>query len=81
MPRDMNLICMILTYVAQAKVPGHIPLPEFDGYSQCEILQHVKLCEEARFIQIVVDATISHRPIAIVRMTWDGYEALDRRCQ
>ena len=32
MPRDMNLICMILSYVSDAKVPGHIQLPTFKGY-------------------------------------------------
>ena len=80
MPRDMNLICMILAYTAQAKVPGQIPLPEFEGYSECEILQHVKLCEEAGFMDIVIDAR-TKRPVAIIRMTWDGYEALDRRCK
>lgn len=80
MPRDMNLICMILAYVSDAKVPGYIPLPEFQGYSKCEILQHVKLCEEAGYLEIVVNAS-TMMPEAIRRMTWNGYEALERRCK
>ena len=78
MPRDMNLICMILSYVSDTKVPGHIQLPTFKGYSECEILEHVKLCEEAGYMDIVVDP-MTNKPTAIVRMTWNGHEALDRR--
>ena len=63
MPRDMNLTCMILSYVSDAKVPGHIQLPTFKGY-----------------MDIVVD-TMTKKPTAIVRMTWNSHEALDRRCQ
>ena len=67
-------------HIPLPELEGDSPLPELEGYSECEIIQHVKLCEEAGFMDVVIDAR-TKRPTAIIRMSWDGYEALDRRCK
>jgi len=76
MQRYMKLIALILGHVEKAKRCGDIPIPEISGYSQHQVLYHVKLCEEAGYIDTVVDAN-DKMPIAIHRMTWAGHEALD----
>ena len=80
MRRDMDLILLILTYVSEARETGNIPIPVFEKHDQCQVRYHVRLCEEAGYLNIVVDA-MTKIPVAIIRMTWDGHEALERRCK
>ena len=77
MRRDMKLIALILAHVERAVKCGDIPIPDVPGYTRPVILYHVKLCEEAGYLDIVVDAS-GKTPVSIHRMTWDGHEALDR---
>ena len=78
MKRHRKLIFEILKYVESAKANGEkIPLPEFDDYNRHEVEYHVKLCEEAGYVDLVVSAQ-DHSPEAIVRLTWNGHNALDR---
>jgi len=70
----MKLIALILAHVEKAKCTGDIPIPEFGDYDRCEVSHHVKLCEEAGFLDIAVH---NGKPDYIVRITWDGYNQLD----
>lgn len=72
----MQLIALILAYVEEQTKCGAIPLPRFKGYTHEQIVYHVKLCEEAGYLDIVVAAG-SKTPTAIHRMTWTGHEALE----
>ncbi len=73
----MKLIRLILAYVEKAKSTGDIPIPEFADYTKCAIGHHVKLCEEAGFLDIVLSAH-DKAPVLITRMTWQGHDVLDR---
>ena len=77
MERDLNLIRMILAEVAKSRTYGDIPIPQFDGYAAPDVKYHVKLCEEADYLDIRVSAH-DEMPESIIRMTWAGHEALDR---
>ena len=77
MRRYMKLIALILAHVEKAERCNDIPIPELSGYLQHVILYHVKLCEEAGYLDIVVDAR-DKMPVSIRRMTWAGHEALDQ---
>ena len=77
MKREMKLIRMILAHVEQSRAIGGIPLPEFDDYRTCEIEYHVKLCEEAGYLDTVVSPH-DKMPVSICRMSWQGHEALER---
>ena len=68
---------MILAEVAKSRTFRDIPIPQFDGHASSEVKYHVKLCEEAGYLDIRVSAH-DEVPESIVRMTWDGHEALDR---
>ena len=68
---------MILAHVEKATEPDDIPIPEFADYRPCQVAHHVKLCEEAGYLDIRVNAT-TKAPVSIVRMTWAGHEALER---
>lgn len=74
MKRQMKLIALILAHVESAKSTGDIPIPEFKDYSRCEVLHHARLCEEAGYLDISLQ---NGTPKYIVRMTWNGYNALD----
>ena len=76
MKRNMKLICKILAYVESKKLNEKIEIPKFDNYPQCEVEYHVRLCEEAGYLDIILDEY--KEPDAIQRMTWAGHEALDR---
>ena len=75
MRRHMQLIALILAYVEEQVRCGSIPLPRFKGYAHDQIVYHVKLCEEAGYLDIVINAS-TKAPTAIHRMTWAGHEAL-----
>ena len=77
MRRYKKLIALILAHVEKANRCGDIPIPELSEYPQHVILYHVKLCEEAGYLDIEV-SPYDKRPIAIHRMTWAGHEALDQ---
>ena len=77
MKREMRLIALILEFVEAAVKTTGIPLPDFKEYSICQVEYHVKLCEEARYLDIEIHAH-SGNPLSIIRMTWEGHEALDR---
>ena len=75
MRRKMKLIREILTYVEGQPADGNIPIPEFDDYPQSEVAEHVRLCEEAGFLQVYWHRRM---PMRITRMTWQGHEELKR---
>jgi len=78
MRRHKKLIFLILQYVEQNVTNGDgVPLPEFNDYTRSEIEYHVRLCEEAGYIDTVVQEK-SGPPIGIQRLTWIGHEELDR---
>ena len=77
MRRYMKLIALILAHVERATKCGDISIPDLSGYSRHDILYHINLCEEAGYLDIVVDVA-RKTPTAITRMTWSGHEALDR---
>ena len=77
MRRKMKLIYLILAYVEKATHIGNIPLPELAEYTEEEVAYHVKLCSEAGYLDIVVDAH-NKKPVGIDRLTWQGHEALEK---
>lgn len=77
MRRYKKLIGLILAHVEKANRCGDIPIPEVSGYAQHVILYHVKLCEEAGYLDIAVSPH-DKTPTTILRMTWKGHEALDQ---
>ena len=77
MKRHMKLIFQILEYIEIEKRNGNsVPLPEFEEYSRSEVEYHVKLCEEAGYIDTLTPSNGS-MPSAIIRITWDGHNTLD----
>ena len=77
MRRHMKLIALILAYVEKATRCGDISIPDIADYSRHDVLYHVRLCEEAGYLDIVINAS-TKAPTAIHRMTWAGHEALER---
>ena len=67
---------LILQYIEQSNGIGNIPLPEFKDYSKSEILYHVKLCDEAGYIEALSSGK-NGMPAFIQRLTWCGHEALE----
>ena len=57
-----------------------IPVPEFEGYTEAEVHHHVGLCAEAEYMVLHMPETETppRRFRGILRLTWAGYEALDR---
>lgn len=72
-----KLIFEILAYTEARATNGlEIPLPELQDYTQHETVNHVKLCEEAGYIDTY---TIDHKmPSSILRLTWQGHMELER---
>ena len=78
MKRHMKLIFKILEYVETHKTNGNnVPVPEFDDYERSEVEYHVKLCEEAGYVDTVV-INKDGPPQQIRRLTWSGHDELDR---
>lgn len=80
MPRDMQLILQLLTYVAKEDKSyiGSIPIPEYEQHPEDKVLHHLRLCEEAGYLELDKGRQNAEIPKRIVRMTWAGYEALDK---
>ena len=79
MPRDMKLILMILDYVSQSEpvgTGGYIFFPAFPRYEPGLVRHHVKLCEEAGYLETTSPGATG-QGYRITRMTWNGYEALE----
>ena len=76
MKRYMQLIRAILEYVTVKSNGNDLALPEINGYTPDQVSYHVKLCEEAGFLDIVIDAS-TKQATGIVRITWQGHEFLD----
>ena len=79
MQRKMKLIRKLLEHVELSQTEDPIPTPEIEGYGEAQVHYHIGLCEEAGYI-------IAHRPKfdgpgrrfpGMVRLTWQGHEALD----
>ena len=77
MRRYMNLVALILAYVEEAKKCGGIPIPRLNEYTHDQVVYHVKLCEEAGYLDIEVSPH-DKMPTAIHRITWAGHEILDQ---
>ena len=76
MQRKKKLIYKILKYVEKEHQNGPVPVPEFDDYSETQVCNHVKLCEEAGYLDIFVSSH-DKKPESIIRLTWNGHNALD----
>ena len=73
MKRDMDLLREILLQV-ETREPKQPLEVKIEGRDRQEIVGHVHLLQEARF----VEASFTGGPTAIVhRLTWDGHEFLD----
>ena len=73
MKRDMDLLREILLQV-ETREPKQPLEVKIEGRDRQEIVGHVRLLEEARF----VEASFTGGPTALVhRLTWDGHEFLD----
>ncbi len=76
--RKFKLIRMILEHAERAGPAGANP-PEFDCYDETTVQEHIRLCEEAGYIEI---QTLPYRGakvcVYIDRLTWEGHEELDR---
>lgn len=81
MPRHMKLIWLILEYASEndTGVSGKIQIPEFEDYSREQVEHHLKLCEEAGYLELSKERTGYNRPNGIRRVKWAGYEALEHR--
>ena len=73
MKRYMLLIRAILEYVTVKSDGNDLAIPEIDGYTPDQVRYHVKLCEEAGFLDIIMD---SQQVCGIRRITWEGHEFL-----
>lgn len=76
MKRQMKLILLILQYIEQSNGIGNIALPEFKDYSKSEVSYHVKLCDEAGYIEALCGER-DGMPVVIKRLTWRGHEELE----
>ncbi len=73
MKRDMDLLREILLQV-ETREPKQSPEVKIEGRDRQEIVGHVRILQEARF----VEATITGGPTAMVhRLTWAGHDFLD----
>ena len=81
MPRDMGLIWKILEYASKndINVLGDMDFPKFEKYEDTQVEHHVKLCEEAGFIETNRNRQNQCIITGIKRVTWNGYEALEGR--
>ena len=77
MERDMDLIFKVLERL-EAAPEGSMERRGFalDGYDDNVVWHHVILCEDAGFVRIARSAPPI--PLVDVRITWDGYNALDQ---
>ncbi|MXZ54911.1 MAG: DUF2513 domain-containing protein [Gammaproteobacteria bacterium] len=73
-----KLVFKILEYTERKATNGNeIPLPEFDDYNIYEVREHVKLCEEAGYIDTCYSLD-KKMPSGIDRLTWSGHTELER---
>lgn len=80
MRRSFKLIKKILAHVEREQINGPIPPPEFDGHPKIEVHHHIRLCEEAGFLEADkpgwYDGVLLYP--SLTRLTWNGHEELDR---
>ena len=78
MYRYMDLIKKILEYTVCHGDGRELALPEIHGHSPEEVRYHVKLCEEAGYLDISVSESTA-QVLFIVRITWQGHEFLESK--
>ncbi len=76
MPRDMELIRMILIYVRNHAKSGSLVFPSFAGYEKGMVDYHVMLCEQAGYLQLNEETLDEER--LILNLTWAGHEFLSK---
>ncbi len=76
MKRYMQLILEILKYTERYGNGKELSLPEVEGYTPDQVNYHVKLCEEAGYLDDIF--VISPGRYEIGRLTWQGHEFLDK---
>ena len=77
MRRYMELIRDILEYAEQKGNGKQLIAPEINGYTPDQVNEHIKLCCEAGYLEIVL-ANQATRHYHIGRLTWQGHEFLDK---
>ena len=76
MKRDMELIRKILCYVEKnATCTMPVRLPSFDSHSAEAVEYHVKLCEQAGYLELH-HPELMDEELGILCLTWDGHERL-----
>lgn len=73
MKRDLKLILKILRYLEQSSKSRVFGIPDFNGYERLYIEYHMKLAEEAGYIN-----SHYHGGETSYQLTWAGHEHLDR---
>jgi len=80
MQRNMDLIRLILLKIEEAPKPQLREIPVIEGFSQEEIVFHLILLDEIDFVKIdateMANGTV--RVTSIHRMTWQGYDFLEK---
>lgn len=77
MKRDINLVRTILLEIEKKEEPLGWIIPEIEGYSENEISYHIKILEEAGFVEARDLSTMGAFEWGAINLTWEGHEFLD----
>ncbi len=80
MRREYKLIRAILEYVECHGNGSWINAPELNGYSNTQIMYHIKLCMQAGFLEAMEDSGIGYdgEIYRVKSLTWSGHNELER---
>ncbi|MCY4576031.1 MAG: DUF2513 domain-containing protein [Chloroflexi bacterium] len=79
MKREMNLIKDLLEHVERTWRGGWINPPEIAGNSECAIMYHAGLCEQAGFLEakVISGSEEPYKHYVLGSLTWAGHEMLE----
>jgi repressor of nif and glnA expression len=77
MKRDLDLVRKILMEIEKKEESMGWIIPEIESYSENEIFYHIKILEEAGFIEAKDLSTLGTFEWAAINLTWEGHEFLD----
>ncbi|TVQ90226.1 MAG: DUF2513 domain-containing protein [Bacteroidetes bacterium] len=77
MKRDIDLVRKILLEIEKKEDPTGWLIPEIEGYSEDEIIYHIKVLAEADFLDAKNLGGKGGFEWAAINLTWEGHEFLD----
>ena len=81
MTRDMELVRKLLVFFEEKPGPGHVEVPQIDGYDPTTIKYHLVLLHDAGLLRCEpVRSSTSDRVIYVLpfELTWQGHEFLGK---